>query len=485
MMDVNSVSDTHERSFFDDWLPSWKLLQASLISEYKQKLKNKEENDQKRVSKEKLPVATFKVGEVSCYACGGPHKKGDPLCKAGPFDVHDCAPKEFREKQEMKKRKYGGKGGGDNPKSPKKQKGNDKKHCTFYNFGKGNCRFGAKCRNLHDGKASEKNGKKGNDSSSSQTKLMSTLVAKAVDKKMKDSVKKFKELKKAKSKKKSDGDDDSDADSDGFAELMASCFLAPMANTIPRFQMEKEATVMATNLHNVLKNCGIDTDAGMSISTVREDFLWLRSDSATLKSLPSPSGINGGESNVGGIGAMVVQAKTGEYLIDPEALFLKPGLGQPNFRVLSTQKLKKNGVRLIQCYKDSDDDVLQDRKSKHTIKLTEEGPKDKKILVMETIPCDLRSKRAIVKDICEDILRKNRTTMVLTLDDDAKLKNIQVHSKNLMLSFKKEKKVAMMIFDEAKCSNEERSRLYVRRLGYCNSMLFPRMNKDKDLGNLP
>jgi hypothetical protein len=160
-------------------------------------------------------------------------------------------------------------------------------------------------------------------------------------------------------------------------------------------------------------------------------------------------------------------------------------MGQPNFRVLSAQKLKRNDVRLIQCYKDSDDDVLQDRKSKHTIKLTEEGPKDKKILVMETIPCDLRSKRTIVKDICEDILRKNRTPMVLTLDDDAKLKNIPVHSKNLMLSFEKEEKVAMMIFNEAKCSDEKRSRLYVRRLGYCNSMLLPRMIKDKDFGNLP
>ena len=110
ILDVNNVPDSHERSFSDDWLPSWKLLQASLISEYRLKLKTKEEHEQKKTPKEKLPVATIALGSVKCYACGGPHKKGDPACKAGPFDVHECAPADYKEKQEVKKRKYGGKG---------------------------------------------------------------------------------------------------------------------------------------------------------------------------------------------------------------------------------------------------------------------------------------------------------------------------------------------------------------------------------------
>jgi hypothetical protein len=46
-------------------------------------------------------------------------------------------------------------------------------------------------------------------------------------------------------------------------------------------------------------------------------------------------------------------------------------------------------------------------------------------------------------------------------------------------------KSSIMLFNEANCSVEERSRLYVRRLGYCNSKLFPRMMSDKDLGDLP
>ena len=40
---------------------------------------------------------------------------------------------------------------------------------------------------------------------------------------------------------------------------------------------------------------------------------------------------------------MIVRAKTGEYFIDPDAVYLEGGNDQPNFRVLSTQRLKMNG----------------------------------------------------------------------------------------------------------------------------------------------
>ncbi len=82
---------------------------------------------------------------------------------------------------------------------------------------------------------------------------------------------------------------------------------------------------------------------------------------------------------------MVIRAKIGEYLVDPDGVYLQGGKEQPNFRVMSTQRLKAHGVRLVQCFKGSEDDVLQDRTSKAIIKLSEEGPKDKKILVLDTI----------------------------------------------------------------------------------------------------
>jgi hypothetical protein len=114
-----------------------------LIAEYRKKLKNAEERTEVKQSKGKLPIAVGSFSEVQCYACGGPHKKGDPSCKAAPFDVHSCAPAEFRSKQEEKKRKYGEKGGGRNS-QPKKQRTGEKKSCKFFNFRKGTCRNGTK-----------------------------------------------------------------------------------------------------------------------------------------------------------------------------------------------------------------------------------------------------------------------------------------------------------------------------------------------------
>ena len=40
---VEDVPDNYDRSFSDDWLPSWKLLQASLLGEYRLKQRTIEE----------------------------------------------------------------------------------------------------------------------------------------------------------------------------------------------------------------------------------------------------------------------------------------------------------------------------------------------------------------------------------------------------------------------------------------------------------
>ncbi len=124
--------------------------------------------------------------------------------------------------------------------------------------------------------------------------------------------------------------------------------LAPIRNTIRRdYKSSKSDTIMVANLHSVEKNCGIDSDAGISISTLREDFPWIDDSDRAKSSIQSPSGINGGKSTIGGRGPMVIRAKTGEYFIDPDAVFLEGGIDQPNFRVLSTQRLKLNGVRIV------------------------------------------------------------------------------------------------------------------------------------------
>jgi hypothetical protein len=48
-----------------------------------------------------------------------------------------------------------------------------------------------------------------------------------------------------------------------------------------------------------------------------------------------------------------------------------------------------------------------------------------------------------------------------------------------------EKDLKVFAFDVAKCSEEEKSRLFSRRFGYCNPDLLVKMNEDKDFGVLP
>jgi hypothetical protein len=145
--------DNHDRSFSDDWLPSWKMLKAALLDEWSVKKIEKGSSHEGEKKKNVLPVALSGVKKaISCYGCGKEgHRKGDPSCQAGKFDVHANAPKDYKERMAKgRKREAEMK---QNPKSPganNKKGDGDKKHCHAFNFGKGTCRFGAKCRFLHE-----------------------------------------------------------------------------------------------------------------------------------------------------------------------------------------------------------------------------------------------------------------------------------------------------------------------------------------------
>jgi hypothetical protein len=226
-----------------------------------------------------------------------------------------------------------------------------------------------------------------------------------------------------------------------------------------------------------------------SAITLRADFpCGIDERESTLKDLPSPAGINGGQSRIGGIGPIIIRAKTGELLIDPGGLYLVPGEDQPNFRVLAAQRLKSNGVRLVGCFKNTDDDVLQDRKTKYTVTLSEEGSTDKKILVLETVPCPTFINRLKMNKLVEQVRKKNLSALIpnpehLLSDIDNRIRRDA--STQLLISGHLKKTFTTMIFNEANVSVEERSRLYVRRLGFCNSKLLTRMTNDPDNGTLP
>ena len=487
LMSANSFEalDSHERSFSDEWLPSWKLLQTNLVAEYKRKLKAGEESKGNQKEKGKLPVALTGVN-VKCYACGGAHKRGDPACKAGPNDVHKDAPEHFKKRQAARKRKPEG-GGNDkkNDNSPtyKKFKEGEKKHCHAFNFGKGTCRFGAKCRFLHekgDGKTPE-----GEDKHGFNKKQIAAIVASTIRKTAAHIHKKGKAAKEASLKKA-----ESEVDSDDYAAILAACMLAPVKNTIQRIRSTNGMIVMASCLHDVETTCGIDTDAGMSISTLREDFPCCLNESEDARnSIEAPAGINGGQSSIGGRGPMLIKTKSGQYLMDPDGIYLSSGAGQPNFRVLSAQRLKSFGCRLVQCHKGTEIDVLQDRKTKEVLHLSDEGPPGKSILVIQTVKISALPNKIKVKTIADNIRKGNQSSMLTTIEEDNEEYNPQLNEADKVMMFQLTKKakfeLSVMTFNIAKLSEEERSRLYVRRFGYCNSHLLTRMARDSDFGKMP
>ena len=93
-LDVELISTNHDRSFSDDWLPSWKMLKASLLDEWNQRNSGKASmSTNNGKGKHVLPVAMGGVSQVTCYGCGlEGHKKEDPSCKAGKFNAHVNAP---------------------------------------------------------------------------------------------------------------------------------------------------------------------------------------------------------------------------------------------------------------------------------------------------------------------------------------------------------------------------------------------------------
>jgi hypothetical protein len=221
---------------------------------------------------------------------------------------------------------------------------------------------------------------------------------------------------------------------------------------------------------------------------MREDFAWLDESREARESINSPSGINGGTSIIGGRrGPMVILAKSGEFLIDPDGVYLEGGKDQPNFRVMSTQRLKVHGVRIVGCFKGTDIDVLQDRTSKKTITLAEEGPTDKKILVLNTMKCPVFENMKRFKTIVDDIKKRNRSAMVHDFDESGDIdigidEEVSEANSNLEMGVVPD---SVMDFNLAKISDEERSRLFCRRFGYCNPLLLQKMSEDENFGKLP
>jgi hypothetical protein len=107
--------------------------------------------------------------------------------------------------------------------------------------------------------------------------------------------------------------------------------------------------ILSQPLHS-LDFVGIDTCSALSVSTEREDFVFIDRSEGARESV-SLRGIGGVQNVIGGRGAFVVATKdehgTLLYMIDPAGVFLDKG-SSSRLRILGQQRMKKFGFDLVQ-----------------------------------------------------------------------------------------------------------------------------------------
>jgi hypothetical protein len=125
-------------------------------------------------------------------------------------------------------------------------------------------------------------------------------------------------------------------------------------------------TIEATHLHP-LDHVGIDTCSALTVSTQRDDFLFIDS-SEQAKASVTLRGIGGDQNAVGGRGPLVVsimdEAGKMVFMIDPAGVFLDES-SSSKLRILGQQRMKAFGFNLVQNKKGDGVDYLvyKDQKS--------------------------------------------------------------------------------------------------------------------------
>jgi hypothetical protein len=130
---------------------------------------------------------------------------------------------------------------------------------------------------------------------------------------------------------------------------------------------------------------GIDTCSALSVSSRREDFLWLETTKRAKKSVIL-RGVGGDSAKIGGRGPMVVKGSDTEgnkvLLYDPKGVYLESDGEQADFRIFGQQRLKSLRYNLVQRADVDGGDCLIYQNGKTKVPLiTNDG-----ILAMETFP---------------------------------------------------------------------------------------------------
>ena len=470
----SEISDDWDyRNYNDDWLPSWAELKSKLISSWKAK----GFGHQSKKVKFKLPVMLNpgfgSSPKTQCFGCGKlGHRRGDPQCEAPEGAWASCAPPKFREKASgTSTKKFGGKRkagvsgltgtGGDGI-------------CYAYRD-TGKCKFGPNCRYKHERGPSTKKVKlfKANK------KGITVAAVKSLAAKIKKAAKER---------------DDTDLDDNELNQYIASfCFV----KTIPRecFEvLDIDVPAMATSdLIDMDQHACYDSGSGTGITTERSDMVWVN-DSKAAKNSVKIRGPSVGKPGCEGRGALVFRKVVNGIpygIVHPDGVLAEKTVG---FRIASERLLGQDGLRFVGgefnrgC-------KLQCVRSKVEVPMATED----NILVLETVGkaseiVDSPEFRSVVEEV-----RKGKRSPLVDLTpflpgSTASKGDIDMSSGNVWASTMSTRSflfkflmltATIMIFNEAKATPEQRSRLWVRKFGYPSSSVFRYMASMPEFGDFP
>ena len=475
-----------------DWLPTYQHLETKLIAHYKE-LKYKRTPD----AKDRTPNATAMINPgfgsqntdgqgkgPRCWGCGEwGHRRGDPVCKAAAGAIHESAPKRAKESAlEASMRGGKGSGGRGNGRGGRGNSGRGQGICRSW-ASTGKCRFGDKCRYLHE--------KSSSGSTVLTVKAKSRLLKKERKKERKRVIEEVKsKLKKSASKRqKQDANDSSDGDLSMLDQFL-------MVKTIPRETRNPQPvsiSAMAVSTLHDLNFVADDSASSRSITSERSDFLWVN-ETENMKNSVTINGPSTGTPGCGGIGPIAYRVDApGRNLIviDPDGIFAVSG---PRFRILSAQQMASLGVK-------SDTGVydqagkMKCTKSGEEITLTTRND----ILVFKTkgAASDIAVSPALKRAVSD--VRTGLRSPIVDLDElngdgngghqEAKVAWRQHGSKKgqamllTLMTITCLMNPSSILLNESKLKVEEISRLMCRRFGFCDTNKFAAMKSMPEYGD--
>lgn len=395
--------DADIEGYDDAWLPDWKKVRETLLSTWETLKLKSVVTDTKTLPSMFTPASKRgtdrNAGVMQCHGCGEyGHRRGDPACKAGPLDLHACAPpwlQEFKAKGVLKPAGSGTPSGSTR----------GRKVCTFFKK-TGSCRFGQNCRFAHEkggnsvnvntvteraiesvmntvhsriaqsrknrkgkgrGRKPDRSDSDGSDSNGgSEDELMNVLL---------NATKPKKRSRKKTKRKKSIGMMVSGKKDNGPA--LGENPTPPLGVSGSRASAGADSHICMSELHSK-SVVGWDTDASMFVTTNKQHMIpqLLNTDRDVCRQLSFNS--SAGDTHVAGIGPAAratISTEDGKayWIIEPKGAWLRKVDSGNDLTCYSAQKMKKLGLPMQQCYKGTDRDVVRCRRSGRVVYLTEEN----------------------------------------------------------------------------------------------------------------